>query len=158
MLNKSTPAHAWIIGLMFVGFASQSEADSFDYAPLNRVLGRVVTQGGVDTRPQKQIRISGFCHPVGRGSVPPIHIHTFSPIARTALAFWINAYTPVVTLQGSTSLSAFCACTDRPLLAFFKIYPICKVGGRRVTLDHIEHEIFPSSLHPSIHAAFIAQQ
>ena len=49
ILNKSTPAHAWIIGLVFVGFASQCDAETFDYASFNRALGRVVnTQGGVD--------------------------------------------------------------------------------------------------------------
>ena len=153
MLNKSTPAHAWIIGLMFVGFASQSEADSFDYAPLNRVLGRVVNaQGGVDYEAAKtDTDLQAFVDQLARIS-PDTHPALFSTPA-DSLAFWINAYNACVLTGVSKAYPVSSVTEIAPLFGFFKIYRFV-VGGRRVTLDHIEHEIIRKQFaDPRIHAA-----
>jgi len=153
MLNKSTPAHAWIIGLVFVGFASQSEADSFDYAPLNRVLGRVVnTQGGVDYEAVKtDTDLQAFVDQLAQIS-PDTHPALFFTPA-DSLAFWINAYNACVLTGVSKAYPVSSVTEIAPLFGFFKKYRFV-VGGRRVTLDHIEHEIIRKQFaDPRIHAA-----
>ena len=153
ILNKSTPTYAWLISLVFVVFASQSEADTFDYAPLNRVLGRVVnSQGGVDYQAAKiDADLQAFVDQLERIS-PDTHPALF-PNRADSLAFWINAYNACV-LEGVSKAYPVSSVTEiAPAFGFFKTHRFV-VGGRRVTLDHIEHEIIRKQFSdPRIHAA-----
>ena len=151
--TKSTSAYAWIIGLLLAGFASQSEADSFDYAPLNRVLGRVVnSQGGVDYQATKtDTDLRAFVDQLAQIS-PDTHPALF-PNRADSLAFWLNAYNACV-LAGVSKAYPISSVTEiAPAFGFFKTQKFV-VGGRRVTLDHIEHEIIRKQFaDPRIHAA-----
>ena len=153
ILNKSTPAHAWIIGLVFVGFASQCDAETFDYASFNRALGRVVnTQGGVDYEAAKtDADLQAFVDQFAQIS-PDTHPALF-PNRADSLAFWINAYNACVLTGISKAYPVSSVTEIAPLFGFFKIYRFV-VGGQRFTLDHIEHEIIRKQFaDPRIHAA-----
>ena len=143
----------FIIGLLFVGFASQSRAETFDYAPLNRTLGRVVdAQGRVDYEAVKtDVDLQVFVDQLAQIS-PDTHPALF-PSRADSLAFWINAYNACV-LAGVSKAYPISSVTEiAPAFGFFKIYRFV-VGGRRFTLDHIEHEIIrPQFSDPRIHAA-----
>ena len=145
--------YAWLIGLLLSGFASQSEADSFDYAPLNRMLGRVVnSQGGVDYQAAKtDTDLQAFVDQLAQIS-PDTHPALF-PSRADSLAFWINAYNACV-LAGVSKAYPISSVTEiAPAFGFFKTQRFV-VGGRRVTLDHIEHEIIRKQFaDPRIHAA-----
>ena len=153
ILNKRTSAYTWIIGLLFAGFTSQSEADSFDYAPLNRVLGRVVNaQGRVDYEAAKtDADLQAFVDQLARIS-PDTHPSLF-PSRADSLAFWINAYNACV-LAGVSKAYPIASVTEiSPNFGFFKIHRFA-VGGHQFTLDQIEHEIIrPQFADPRIHAA-----
>ena len=142
-----------IIGLVFAGFASQCEADTYDYAPLNRTLGRVVDgQGRVDYEAVKtDADLQAFVDQLAQIS-PDTHPALF-PSRADSLAFWINAYNACV-LAGVAKAYPISSVTEiAPNFGFFKIYRFT-VGGRRLTLDHIEHEIIrPQFADPRIHAA-----
>ena len=151
--NKSTSAYAWIIGLLLAGFASQSEADSFDYAPFNRVLGRVVqSQGSVDYQAAKtDTDLRAFVDRLAQIS-PDTHPALF-PNRADSLAFWINAYNACVLAGVSKAYPVSSVTEIAPAFGFFKTQQFV-VGGRRVTLDHIEHEIIRKQFSdPRIHAA-----
>ena len=142
-----------IIGLVFVGFASQCGAETFDYAPLNRTLGRVVDgQGRVDYEAVKtDADLQAFVDQLAQIS-PDTHPALF-PSRADSLAFWINAYNACV-LAGVAKAYPITSVTEiAPNFGFFKIYRFA-VGGRRITLDQIEHEIIrPQFADPRIHAA-----
>ena len=144
---------ALIIGLSFAGFASQSEAERLDYAPFNRTLGRVVnTQGLVDYEAVKtDVDLQIFLDQLAQIS-PDTHPALF-PSRADSLAFWINAYNACV-LAGVSKAYPISSVTEiAPLFGFFKIYRFV-VGGRRVSLDQIEHEIIRKQFaDPRIHAA-----
>ncbi len=151
--NKSTSAYAWIISFVFLGFASQSGAETFDYAPLNRVLGRVVnSQGDVDYEAAKtDTDLRAFVDQLAQIS-PDTHPALF-PNRADSLAFWINAYNACVLTGVSKAYPVSSVTEIAPAFGFFKIYRFV-VGGRRVTLDHIEHEIIRKQFSdPRIHAA-----
>ena len=143
----------WIIGLLFAGFASQSGAETFDYTPLNRALGRVVNaQGRVDYEAVKtDADLQAFVDQLAQIS-PDTHPELF-PGRADSLAFWINAYNACV-LAGVAKAYPISSVTEiAPDFGFFKMYRFV-VGGRRFTLDHIEHEIIrPQFADPRIHAA-----
>ena len=153
ILNKSTPTYVWLISLVFVVFASQSGAETFDYAPLNRTLGRVVnTQGHVDYEAvKKDADLQVFLDQIAQIS-PDTHPAFFSSPA-DSLAFWINAYNACV-LSGVSKAYPVSSVTEiAPTFGFFKTHRFV-VGGLRVTLDHIEHEIIRKQFaDPRIHAA-----
>ena len=153
ILNKNTPAYAWLISLVFVVVASQSGAETFDYAPLNRTLGRVVNaQGQVDYEAvKKDADLQAFVDQLAQIS-PDTHPALFSSRA-DSLAFWINAYNACV-LTGIAKAYPVSSVTEiAPAFGFFKIYRFV-VGGHRFTLDHIEHEIIRKQFaDPRIHAA-----
>ena len=142
-----------IIGLLFAGFASQSRAETFDYAPLNRTLGRVVdAKGRVDYEAVKtDVDLQAFVNQISEIS-PDTHPALF-PSRADSLAFWINAYNACV-LAGVSKAYPIASVTEiSPNFGFFKIHRFV-VGGRRFTLDHIEHEIIrPQFADPRIHAA-----
>ena len=142
-----------IIGLLFAGFASQSRAETFDYAPLNRTLGRVVdAKGRVDYEAVKtDADLQAFVDQISEIS-PDTHPALF-PSRADSLAFWINAYNACV-LAGVSKAYPIASVTEiSPNFGFFKIHRFV-VGGRRITLDHIEHEIIrPQFADPRIHAA-----
>ena len=144
---------ALIIGLLCAGFASQSGAETYDYAPLNRVLGRVVNaQGYVDYEAVKtDADLQAFVDQLGQIS-PDTHPALF-PSRADSLAFWINAYNACV-LAGVAKAYPISSVTEiAPVFGFFKIYQFV-VGGRRFTLDQIEHEIIRKRFaDPRIHAA-----
>lgn len=144
---------AWIIGPLFAGFASQSGAETFNYAPLNRTLGRVVNaQGCVDYEAVKtDADLQAFVDQIAQIS-PNKHPALF-PSREDSLAFWINAYNACV-LAGVAKAYPISSVTEiAPAFGFFKIYRFV-VGGRRFTLDQIEHEIIrPQFADPRIHAA-----
>ena len=153
MKNKSTPAYAWLIGLFFAGFTSQSEADSFDYASLNRVLGRVVnTQGRVDYEAAKtDTALQAFVDQLAQIS-PDTHPALF-PNRADSLAFWINAYNACVLTEIAKAYPVSSVTEIAPLFGFFKKYRFI-VGGRLFTLDYIENEIIRKQFaDPRIHAA-----
>ena len=143
----------FIIGLLFAGFASQSRAETFDYALLNRTLGRVVdAQGRVDYEAVKtDVDLQAFVDQLAQIS-PDTHPALF-PSRADSLAFWINAYNACV-LAGVSKAYPISSVTEiSPNFGFFKIHRFV-VGGRRFTLDHIEHEIIrPQFADPRIHAA-----
>ena len=149
-MNKVT---ACIIGLLFAGFTSQSGAETFDYAPLNRTLGRVVdAQGRVDYEAVKtDADLQAFVDQLAQVS-PDTHPALF-PSPADSLAFWINAYNACV-LAGVSKAYPISSVTEiAPAFGFFKIYRFV-VGGRRFTLDQIEHEIIRKQFaDPRIHAA-----
>jgi hypothetical protein len=142
-----------IIGLLFAGFASQSRAETFDYAPLNRTLGRVVdAKGRVDYEAVKtDADLQAFVNQISEIS-PDTHPALF-PSPADSLAFWINAYNACV-LAGVSKAYPISSVTEiAPAFGFFKIYRFV-VGGHRFTLDHIEHEIIRKQFaDPRIHAA-----
>lgn len=142
-----------ITGLLFAGFASQSEAETFDYTPLNRTLGRVVNaQGRVDYEAvKKDADLRVFVDQLAQIS-PNTHPALF-PSRADSLAFWINAYNACV-LAGVAKAYPISSVTEiAPAFGFFKTYQFV-VGGRRFTLDQIEHEIIrPQFADPRIHAA-----
>ena len=144
---------ACITGLVFAGFASQCEADTYDYAPLNRALERVVDgQGRVDYEAVKtDADLQAFVDQLARIS-PDTHPALF-PSRADSLAFWINAYNACV-LAGVSKAYPISSVTEiAPNFGFFKIYRFA-VGGHRLTLDQIEHEIIrPQFADPRIHAA-----
>ncbi len=144
---------ACIIGLLFAGFTSQSGAETFDYAPLNRTLGRVVdAQGRVDYEAVKtDADLQAFVDQLAQVS-PDTHPALF-PSPADSLAFWINAYNACV-LAGVSKAYPISSVTEiAPAFGFFKIYRFV-VGGRRFTLDQIEHEIIRKQFaDPRIHAA-----
>ncbi len=144
---------AWIIGLLFAGFASQSGAETFNYAPLNCTLGRVVNaQGRVDYEAVKtDADLQAFVDQIAQIS-PDTHPSLFSSRA-DSLAFWINAYNACV-LAGVSKAYPISSVTEiAPAFGFFKKYQFV-VGRRRFTLDQIEHEIIrPQFADPRIHAA-----
>lgn len=144
---------AWIIGLLFAGFASQSGAETFNYTPLNRTLGRVVNaQGRVDYEAVKtDADLQAFVDQIAQIS-PDTHPSFFSSRA-DSLAFWINAYNACV-LAGVSKAYPISSVTEiAPAFGFFKIYRFV-VGGRRFTLDQIEHEVIRKQFaDPRIHAA-----
>ena len=100
---------ACITGLVFAGFASQSGAETFDYAPLNRTLGRVVDgQGRVDYEAVKtDADLRAFVDQLAQIS-PDTHPALF-PSRADSLAFWINAYNACV-LAGSRKSLSHCFC------------------------------------------------
>ena len=153
ILNKSTPTYAWLISLVFVVFASQIVAETFDYAPLNRTLGRVVdAQGRVDYEAVKtDADLQAFVDQLAQIS-PDTHPALF-PSPADSLAFWINAYNACV-LAGVSKAYPIASVTEiSPNFGFFKIHRFA-VGGRRFTLDQIEHKIIrPQFADPRIHAA-----
>ena len=153
ILNKSTPTYAWLISLVFVVFASQSGAETFDYAPLNRTLGRVVnTQGRVDYEAvKKDADLQVFLDQLAQ--ISPDTQPALFPSRADSLAFWINAYNACV-LAGVSKAYPIASVTEiAPNFGFFKIHRFA-VGGRRFTLDQIEHEIIrPRFADPRIHAA-----
>ena len=153
ILAKIASVHALIIGLVFVGLASQSGAETFDYAPFNRTLGRVIdAQGRVDYEAVKtDVDLRAFVNQISEIS-PDTHPALF-PSRADSLAFWINAYNACV-LAGVSKAYPIASVTEiAPLFGFFKIHRFV-VGGRRVTLDHIEHEIIRKQFaDPRIHAA-----
>ncbi|MCY3682033.1 MAG: DUF547 domain-containing protein [Gemmatimonadetes bacterium] len=144
---------ALIVGLLFAGFASQSGAETFDYAPLNRMLGRVVNeQGRVDYEAVKtDTDLQAFVDQLAQIS-PDTHPVIF-PSRADSLAFWINAYNACV-LAGVSKAYPISSVTEiAPAFGFFKTYQFV-VGGRQFTLDEIEHEIIrPQFADPRIHAA-----
>ena len=144
---------ALITGLLFAGFASQSEAETFDYTPLNRTLGRVVNaQGRVDYEAvKKDADLRAFVDQLAQIS-PNTHPALF-PSRADSLTFWINAYNACV-LAGVSKAYPISSVTEiAPAFGFFKTYQFV-VGGRRFTLDQIEHEIIrPQFADPRIHAA-----
>ena len=144
---------ACIIGLLFAGFASQSGAETFDYAPLNRTLGRVVNaEGRVDYEDVKtDADLQAFVDQLAQIS-PGTHPALF-PSRADSLAFWINAYNACV-LAGVSKAYPIASVTEiSPNFGFFKIYRFA-VGGRGLTLDQIEHEIIRKQFaDPRIHAA-----
>ncbi|MYC13596.1 MAG: DUF547 domain-containing protein [Gemmatimonadetes bacterium] len=144
---------ALIIGLLFAGFASQSGAETFNYTPLNRTLGRVVNaQGRVDYEAVKtDADLRAFVDQLAQIS-PNTHPALF-PSRADSLAFWINAYNACV-LAGVAKAYPISSVTEiAPAFGFFKKYRFV-VGGRRFTLDQIEHEIIrPQFADPRIHAA-----
>ena len=153
ILNKNTPAYAWLISLVFVVFASQSGAETFDYAPLNRTLGRVVNaQGRVDYEAVKtDADLQAFVDQLAQIS-PDTHPEFF-PSRADSLAFWINAYNACVLAGVSKAYPVSSVTEIAPAFGFFKTLRFV-VGGRRVTLDHIEHEIIRKQFaDPRIHAA-----
>ena len=83
---------------------------------------------------------------------PDTHPALF-PSRADSLAFWINAYNACV-LAGVSKAYPIASVTEiSPNFGFFKIHRFV-VGGRRFTLDHIEHEIIrPQFSDPRIHAA-----
>ena len=144
---------ALIIGLLFAGFASQSGAETFDYAPLNRTLGRVVNaQGRVDYEAVKtDADLRAFVDQLAQIS-PNTHPALF-PSRADSLAFWINAYNACVLAGVAKAYPISSVTKIAPAFGFFKIYQFV-VGGRRFTLDQIEHEIIrPQFADPRIHAA-----
>ena len=144
---------ALIIGLLFAGFASQSGAEKFDYAPLNRTLGRVVNaQGHVDYAAVKtDANLQAFADQLAQIS-PDTHPEFF-PSRADSLAFWINAYNACVLAGVSKAYPVSSVTEIAPAFGFFKIYRFV-VGGRRFTLDQIEHEIIRKQFaDPRIHAA-----
>jgi len=144
---------ALITGLLFAGFASQSGAETFDYTPLNRTLGRVVdAQGRVDYEAVKtDADLRAFVDQLAQIS-PNTHPALF-PSRADSLAFWVNAYNACV-LAGVAKAYPISSVTEiAPAFGFFKTYQFV-VGGRRFTLDQIEHEIIrPRFADPRIHAA-----
>lgn len=149
-MNK---AIALIIGLLFAGFASQSGAETYDYTPLNRTLNRVVNaQGRVDYEAVKtDTDLQAFVDQLAQIS-PDTHPEFF-PSRADSLAFWINAYNACV-LAGVAKAYPISSVTEiAPAFGFFKI-SLFVVGGRRFTLDQIEHEIIRKQFaDPRIHAA-----
>ena len=141
------------IGLIFAGFIQQSGAESFDYAPLNRSLGRVVSAGGwvnyEAAKTDADLRL--FIEQITRVS-PDTHPALF-PTRADSLAFWINAYNACV-LSGVAKAYPIASVTDiAPFYGFFKIHSFV-IGARRLTLDYIEHEIIRKQFaDPRIHAA-----
>lgn len=153
MLNKVVLVSAWIIGLVFAGFASQCDAETFDYAPLNRTIGRVVNaHGQVDYEAAKtDADLQAFVDQLARIS-PDTHPALF-PSRADSLAFWINTYNAFVLSGVAKAYPVFSVTKIAPNFGFFKIYRFV-VGKRRVTLDHIEHEIIRKQFaDPRIHAA-----
>lgn len=151
--NKRTSAYALIIGLLFAGFASQSGAETFDYAPLNRTLGRVVNaQGRVDYEAVKtDADLQAFVDQLAQIS-PDTHPALF-PSRADSLAFWINAYNACVLAGVSKAYPVSSVTEIAPAFGFFKIYRFV-VGERQLTLDQIEHEIIRKQFSdPRIHAA-----
>ncbi len=143
----------WTIGLVFAGLAHQSEAENYDYAPLNRALGRVVNaRGRVDYETAKtDADLRAFMNQLAQVS-PDTHPALF-PTRADSLAFWINAYNACV-LAGVSKAYPVSSVTEIALFfGFFKRHQFV-VGGRSLTLDRIEHEIIRKQFaDPRIHAA-----
>ena len=143
----------WTLCLVLAGFVQHSAAESFDYGPLNRLLGRVVdAEGWVDyaaVKADEDARL--FLQRLAQIS-PETHPALF-PTRADSLAFWINAYNACV-LAGVAKAHPVASVTDiAPFHGFFKRHTF-RVGGREMTLDHIEHEIIRKRFaDPRIHAA-----
>ena len=149
-MNK---AIALITGFLCAGFASQSEAETYDYTPLNRTLERVVNaQGRVDYEAVKtDADLRAFVDQLAQIS-PDTHPALF-PSRADSLAFWINAYNACVLAGVAKSYPISSVTEIAPVFGFFKIYQFT-VGRRRFTLDQIEHEIIRKRFaDPRIHAA-----
>lgn len=144
---------AWIIGLLFAGFASQSGAETFDYTPLNRTLERVVNaQGRVDYEAVKtDADLQAFVDQLAQIS-PDTHPALF-PSRADSLAFWINAYNACVLVGVAKAYPISSVTEIAPAFGFFRKHRFV-VGGHRFTLDQIEHEIIRKQFaDPRIHAA-----
>lgn len=143
----------WTLCFVLAGFIQQSEAEFFDYGPLNRLLGRVVdAEGGVDYAAVKADEDARrFARQLAQIS-PETHPALF-PTRADSLAFWINAYNACV-LAGVARAYPVASVRDiAPFYGFFKRRTF-RVGGREMTLDHIEHEIIRKRFaDPRIHAA-----
>ena len=92
---------------VFAGFASQCEADTYDYAPLNRVLGRVVDgQGRVDYEAVKtDADLQAFVDQLARIS-PDTHSRAFSQSRRQSRLL-DQCLQCLCTCRGIKSLSHF---------------------------------------------------
>ena len=143
----------WTLCLALAGFVQHSAAESFDYAPFNRTLGRVVNaEGWVNyegVKADEDLRL--FMQQLAQIS-PETHPALF-PGRADSLAYWINAYNACV-LAGVAKAYPIASVTDIALFhGFFKRHAF-RVGGREMTLDHIEHEIIRKRFaDPRIHAA-----
>ncbi|MDA0746532.1 MAG: DUF547 domain-containing protein [bacterium] len=132
-------------------FASEKGAHRIDYATLDRVLetfvdleGRV-DYAGLKAHPEDLKRFTfGLAH-----LSPESHPEAFESLdARKA--YWLNAYNALV-LQGI--VEAFPVKSVRDIDGFFDRISYT-VGGKRFTLNHIEHEILRKEFaDPRVHAA-----
>ena len=129
ILNKNTPAYAWLISLVFVVFASQSGAETFDYAPLNRTLGRVVNaQGRVDYEAVKtDADLQAFVDQLAQIS-PDTHPEFF-PSRADSLAFWINAYNACVLAGVSKAYPVSSVTEIAPAFGFLRHFGLSLVGA-----------------------------
>lgn len=130
-----------------------SEPTPFDFASLNRMLGRFVdSRGWVDYAGIKaepadlRMTLTRL-----REASPESHPEMF-PEREDRLAYWINAYNALVIAGVANAYPATSVRDIHPQPGFFKVFHV--VGGKSRSLDDIEHNIVRKEFgDPRIHAA-----
>ncbi len=133
--------------------ARSSEPTPFDFAPLDRMLGRFVDSrgwvdyAGIKAEPADLRMILARL----REASPESHPSMF-PEREDRLAYWINAYNALVIAGVVNAYPATSVMNIHPQPGFFKVFHV--VGGKSRSLDDIEHKIIRKEFgDPRIHAA-----
>lgn len=129
------------------------ESTGFDFAPLDRLLGRFVDSrgwvdyAGIKAEPSELRRQLALLREISPESHPGMF-----PDREDRLAYWINAYNALVIAGVVNAYPATSVKNIHPQPGFFKVFHV--VGGKSLSLDDIEHNIVRKRFgDPRIHAA-----
>jgi hypothetical protein len=133
-----------------------ANAQSFDYSPWDRILKQYVTdEGRVDYAALKANRaeLDGYVAQIAARS-PESHPQDFST-PESQLAYWINAYN-TLTIKGVVDNWPTKSVRDLGFLFAFFRRDDYTVGGKKVSLNYIEHDVIRKKFaEPRIHFALV---
>jgi hypothetical protein len=136
--------------------ARAANAQGFDHSPWDRILKKYVTdEGRVDYGALRANRAElDACVAQIAARSPESHPQDF-PTAASQLAYWMNAYN-ALTIRGVVDNWPTKSVRDLGFLFGFFRRDDYTVGGRKVSLNHIEHDVIRKHFaEPRIHFALV---
>ncbi|TAG28452.1 MAG: DUF547 domain-containing protein [Verrucomicrobia bacterium] len=142
----------WLLATTLGFFSLTSGAFAFDHGPLDTLLKDHVREGRVDYAALKEdTRLAAYLDALASADLATL------PARNEQLAFWINAYN-AVTLKLIVDHYPLKSIRDIPHPQVESCWdlPSATVGGRRLSLNEIEHSILRKELkEPRIHYAVV---